>query len=79
MGMRELSMAPVHRMLKRAGAVRVSEEAAEELRAILELIGMKISARAIEVAASAGRRTVRREDVIEAARSLFPELRIGRV
>lgn len=72
-------MAPVHRMLKRAGALRVSEEAAEELRSILEIIGMKISERAIEVAMSAGRRTVRREDVVEAVRVLFPDLRLSKV
>ncbi|MCS7095120.1 MAG: NFYB/HAP3 family transcription factor subunit [Thaumarchaeota archaeon] len=77
--MGELSMAPVHRMLKRAGAVRVSEEAAIELRSILESIGMRISERAIEIATSSGRRTVKGEDVIEAARSLFPDLRLKKV
>ncbi|MEM1518435.1 MAG: histone family protein [Nitrososphaerota archaeon] len=61
--MSELSTAPMHRLLKKAGAARVSEDAAEELRIVLEEIGLKISEQAVILAQHAGRRTVKREDV----------------
>jgi histone H3/H4 len=61
--MSELSTAPMHRLLKKAGALRVSEDAAEELRLVLEEIGLKIAEQAVILAQHAGRRTVRREDV----------------
>lgn len=66
--MSELSNAPLHRILRKAGAARVSEEAVEELRKTLEEIGLKIASQAIELAQHAGRRTVRREDVEKAAK-----------
>ncbi|MEM0444950.1 MAG: NFYB/HAP3 family transcription factor subunit [Nitrososphaerota archaeon] len=66
--MSELSNAPMHRILRKAGATRVSEEAVEELRKILEDIGTRIAAQSIELAQHAGRRTVKREDIEKAAR-----------
>ncbi len=70
--MGELSTAPMHRLLKKAGAERVSEEAAEELRRVLEEVGMMVSTEAVRRALSAGRKTVRREDVRGAALDLIP-------
>jgi len=67
----ELSLAPIHRLIKKAGATRASEEAAEELRRILEKIGMDIAKEALSLAQYAGRRTVRREDIERAARTLL--------
>lgn len=66
--MSELSNAPMHRILRKAGATRVSEEAVEELRKILEDVGMRIATQSIELAQHAGRRTVKKEDVERAAR-----------
>jgi len=66
--MSEFSNAPIHRILRKAGAPRVSEEAVEELRKILEDIGMKIAEQAISLAHHAGRRTIKREDIEIAAR-----------
>ncbi len=66
--MSELSNAPLHRILRKAGAARVSEEAVEELRKILEEIGMRVASQAIELAQHAGRRTVKKEDVEKAAK-----------
>ena len=67
----ELSLAPIHRLIKKAGATRASEEAAEELRRILEELGMAIAKEALSLAQYAGRRTVRREDIERAARTLL--------
>lgn len=71
MGSSELSLAPIHRLIKKAGATRTSEDAAEELRKILEEIGLAIAREALSLAQYAGRRTVRREDIERAARTLL--------
>lgn len=68
---RELSLAPIHRLIKKAGAARASEDAADELRKILEEIGIAIAKEALSLAQYAGRRTVRREDIDRAARTLL--------
>ena len=41
--MAELPIAPVKRLLKNAGAARISDSAAEELAAVLEAYGEEIS------------------------------------
>jgi len=71
LGSEELSLAPIHRLIKKAGAARASEEAAEELRKILEELGIAIAKEALSLAQYAGRRTVRREDIERAARTLL--------
>jgi len=71
LGSSELSLAPIHRLIKKAGATRASEEAADELRKILEDIGLAIAREAVSLAQYAGRRTVRREDIERAAKSLL--------
>jgi len=71
LGPDELSLAPIHRLIKKAGAARASEEAAEELRRILEDLGTAIAKEALSLAQYAGRRTVRREDIERAARTLL--------
>lgn len=71
MGSNELSLAPIHRLIKKAGAMRASEDAAEELRKILEELGTSIAKEALSLAQYAGRRTVRREDIERAARTLL--------
>jgi len=67
----ELSIAPMHRICKKAGAERVSESAAKELAKTLEDVGMKISKEAIDYAMHAGRKTVKAEDIEIAARKLL--------
>jgi len=71
MGNLELSIAPMHRICKKAGAERVSESAAKELAETLENVGMKISKEAIDYAMHAGRKTVKAEDIDIAARKLL--------
>jgi len=67
----ELSLAPIHRLIKKAGAARASEDAAEELRRILEDVAVAIAKEALSLAQYAGRRTVKREDIERAAKTLL--------
>jgi len=58
-----LPNAPVERILRNAGAERVSKDAVEELRNALEDLGEEISRDAIKMAEHAERNTVKAEDV----------------
>ncbi len=61
--MAELPLAPIERIIRNAGAERVSEDATEELRDILEESANRISERAIKLAKHAGRKTVNSDDI----------------
>lgn len=64
----ELPIATLERLIKKAGAKRVSESAARALGEILEEKAMEISREAIKLAEHARRRTVRGEDIRLAAK-----------
>jgi histone H3/H4 len=67
----ELSIAPMHRICKKAGASRVSEAAAKVLAKELDEIGIKIAREAIDYAMHAGRKTVKAEDIEIASRKVL--------
>ncbi len=58
-----IPVAPLYRILRKAGAHRVSEEAKREFVEVIVDVAEKIAARAVELAKHAGRKTVQEEDV----------------
>jgi histone H3/H4 len=65
----ELGLSAMYRILKKAGADRVSDESAEELRRVIEEIAFSIAKSAVEMSEHAGRKTVRGDDVKLAAKT----------
>ncbi|MCW4050651.1 MAG: NFYB/HAP3 family transcription factor subunit [Candidatus Bathyarchaeota archaeon] len=59
----EFTIAPVRRLLKKAGDLRISPEAAIELRAVIGDYGSTIAKLAVENAVSDGRKTVLERDI----------------
>jgi histone H3/H4 len=58
-----LPNAPIERIIRNAGAERVSEDAVEELRRAVQEAGDEIAQDAINLANHANRNTVKKEDV----------------
>lgn len=69
----ELPHASVDKLIRKAGAYRVSKDAADELAVYLEDVGTEVAQEAITFAEHAGRKTVKVEDV-ELAKNRFSEL-----
>lgn len=59
----EIPLATVDRLMRRAGAKRVSEDAARAMAEVVEERALAIAAEAVKLAEHAGRRTVRDVDV----------------
>lgn len=59
----DLPVAPVERLIRKAGAERVGIDAAEALAEVLEDVAKSISVKAVQLAKHAGRKTVTSEDI----------------
>ena len=58
-----LPLAVMEKLMKNAGAERVSEDAKKELKDVLEQTAQKISETAIKFALHAGRKTIKASDI----------------
>jgi len=58
-----LGVSAMYRILKKAGAERVSDESTDELRRVLEDIATEIAKNAVDMTKHAGRKTVKAEDI----------------
>jgi histone H3/H4 len=63
----EFTIAPIRRLLKEAGDLRVSPEAAEEMRNLIGEYGSKLADLAVKNALEEGRKTVLERDIKIAA------------
>jgi len=73
LGESEISTAAVHRLIKRGGAGRIVDDAAEELRKEVEEFAIRVGKEALELATHAGRKTVRSEDIRLAVKRIQKE------
>ena len=67
----ELGLAAMYRFIKKSGAERVSDDAADELREVLEGVAAKIASQALDLSVHAGRKTIKSEDIRLAAKNVL--------
>ena len=58
-----LPLAAMEKLLKRCGAARVSEDAKEAMKDILENYGEEMGQKAVRIAQHSGRKTVKGSDI----------------
>jgi len=67
----EFGLAAMYRIMKKTGADRVSDDAVDELRKVLEEIATSIAKQAVDLSVHAGRKTVKAEDVKFASKNVI--------
>ncbi|MBE6491898.1 MULTISPECIES: histone family protein [unclassified Methanobrevibacter] len=68
--MSEIPKAPIARIIKEAGAERVSEDAKAELAAYVEEVARNVAKEATQVAKIAKRKTIKADDIKLAIKNL---------
>ena len=67
----EFTIAPIRRLLKKAGNLRINEGATNKLRDFIGEYGKRVAERAVELAKKDGRKTVLERDIREAALEIW--------
>ena len=67
----EFTIAPIRRLLKKAGDLRIGEEAANALRECIGEYGLKLAEYAVEYAQQDDRKTVLERDIWKAAEKVW--------
>ena len=67
----EFGLAAMYRIMKKSGAERISDDAADELRKVLEEVAGRIARQAIDLSVHAGRKTIKAEDIKFAAKNVI--------
>ena len=67
----EFTITPMRRLLKKAGDLRISEEAAEALRNIIGDLGTQLASYAVQNALNEGRKTILERDIKVALEKLL--------
>ena len=67
----EFTIAPIRRLLKKAGNLRINEDAAITLRDYIGEYGQLVAERAVELAKKDERKTVLERDIKEAALEIW--------
>lgn len=67
----EFGLAAMYRVLKKSGAERISDDAADELRKVLEEVGERIARQAVDLSVHAGRKTIKPDDIRLASKNVI--------
>jgi histone H3/H4 len=67
----EFTIAPIRRLLKKAGELRISDEAVNALREYVGEFGLNMAEQAVHEARQDGRKTVLESDIRKAAEKLW--------
>jgi histone H3/H4 len=67
----EFGLAAMYRVLKKSGAERISDDAADELRKVLEEVGLRIASQAVDLSVHAGRKTIKPDDIRLASKNVI--------